>query len=98
MADFKYDNNTAILCQLCLNYPDPPSVEFAGYSRRWVRRRTSVLQAPTNKEDSVKSADPSMAECQVSLGSFSDNALQLYQYYSLSVFLAVDLGITWIAP
>jgi hypothetical protein len=39
-------------------YPDPPSVEFAGYSRRWVRRRTSVLQAPTNKEDSAESADP----------------------------------------
>jgi hypothetical protein len=41
-----------------VNLPDPPSVEFAGYSRRWVRRRTSVRQAPTNKEDSVKSADP----------------------------------------
>jgi hypothetical protein len=38
--------------------PDPPSVEFAGDSRRWVRRRTKVLQVPTNKEDLVKSADP----------------------------------------
>jgi hypothetical protein len=27
------------------------------------------------------------------LGSFSDNALQLYHYYSLSVSLAVDLGV-----
>ena len=27
-------------------------------SRRWVRRRTHVRQAPTNKEDSAKSADP----------------------------------------
>jgi hypothetical protein len=38
--------------------PDPPSVEFAGYSRRWVHSRTNVLQVPTNKEDPVKSADP----------------------------------------
>jgi hypothetical protein len=38
--------------------PDPPSVKFAGDSRRWVRRRTKVLQVPTNKEDPVKSADP----------------------------------------
>ncbi|MBW2171901.1 MAG: hypothetical protein JRF69_07970 [Deltaproteobacteria bacterium] len=37
--------------------PDPPSVKFAGDSRRWVRRRTKVLQVPTNKEDPVKSAD-----------------------------------------
>jgi len=39
-------------------YPDPPSFEFAGDLRRWVRRRTKVLQVPTNKEDPVKSADP----------------------------------------
>jgi hypothetical protein len=39
-------------------HPDPPSVKFAGDSRRWVRRRTKVLQVPTNKEDPVKSADP----------------------------------------
>jgi hypothetical protein len=39
-----------------------------------------------------KSLPYSLAECQVSLGSFSDNPLQLYHYYSLSVFLAVDLG------
>jgi hypothetical protein len=38
--------------------PDPPSVEFAGDSRRWVRRRTKVLQVPTNNEDPVKSAAP----------------------------------------
>jgi hypothetical protein len=38
--------------------PDTPSVKFAGDSRRWVRRRTKVLQVPTNKEDPVKSADP----------------------------------------
>ena len=37
---------------------DPPSVEFAGDSRRWARRRTLVLQTPTNKEDPAKSADP----------------------------------------
>jgi hypothetical protein len=46
------------LCQERLLIPDSPSVEFAGDSRRWARRRTKVLQAPTNKEDSVKSADP----------------------------------------
>jgi hypothetical protein len=39
-------------------FPDPPSAEFAGDSRRWVSRRTPVLQVPTNDEDSVKSADP----------------------------------------
>ncbi len=43
---------------MILQAPDPPSVKFAGDSRRWVRRRTKVLQVPTNKEDPVKSADP----------------------------------------
>jgi hypothetical protein len=38
--------------------PGSPSVEFAGDSRRWVRRRTKVLQVHTNKEDSVESPDP----------------------------------------
>jgi hypothetical protein len=38
--------------------PDPPAAEFAGGSRRWVRRRTKVRQAPFNKEDPVKSAAP----------------------------------------
>jgi hypothetical protein len=38
--------------------PDPPVAEFAGDVRRWARRRTLVLQAPTNKADPVKSADP----------------------------------------
>jgi len=37
---------------------DPPSVEFAGDSRRWGRRRTRVRQVPTNKEDPAKSIDP----------------------------------------
>ena len=37
---------------------DSPSLEFAGDSRRWVRRRTLVLQTPTNKEDPANSADP----------------------------------------
>jgi hypothetical protein len=37
---------------------DSPSVEFAGDSRRWARRRTLVLQTPTNKEDPANSADP----------------------------------------
>jgi hypothetical protein len=47
-----------IQCQREKITPDPPSVKFAGDSRRWVRRRTKVLQVPTNKEDPVKSADP----------------------------------------
>ena len=38
--------------------PDPTAAEFAGGSRRWVRRRTKVRQAPTNKENPVKSAAP----------------------------------------
>ncbi len=38
--------------------PDPPAADFAGGSRRWVRRRTKVRQAPTNKENPVKSAVP----------------------------------------
>jgi hypothetical protein len=44
--------------QLATGLPDPPSVEFAGESRRWVRSRTNVLQVFTNKEDSIKSTDP----------------------------------------
>jgi hypothetical protein len=38
--------------------PYPPSVEFAGGSRRWVRSGTMVIQAPGDEEDPVKSADP----------------------------------------
>ena len=38
--------------------PDPPAAEFAGDVRRWARRRTLVLQTPTNKADPVKSAAP----------------------------------------
>ncbi len=35
---------------------NPPLAEFAGDARRWARRRTRVLQVPTNKADPVKSA------------------------------------------
>jgi len=38
--------------------PNPPLAEFAGGSRRWARRRTRLLQVPTNKADPVKSASP----------------------------------------
>jgi len=50
-----------ILAPFLPAYPiflNPPSVEFAGDSRRWACRCTMVLQMPTNKEDPVKSADP----------------------------------------
>ncbi len=47
---------TGLKCQGMRKIPDPPATEFAGGSRRWVRRRTRVRQAPTNKEDPVKSA------------------------------------------
>ncbi len=41
-----------------IGHSEPPAAEFAGGSRRWVRRRTKVRQALTNKEDPVKSAAP----------------------------------------
>ena len=51
-------NSTSHVSKESGQFPDPPSVKFAGDSRRWVHSRTSVLQVPTNKEDPVKSADP----------------------------------------
>jgi len=41
------------------SHPGKEAVFFQdSRSRRWVRRRTSILQASTNKEDPVKSASP----------------------------------------
>jgi hypothetical protein len=70
-----------------------------------VRRRTKVRQAPTNKEDQAKSADPkgkkNGRKKQVSnhTGKVKDldeplsgNKLQSYNNNLFFVFLAVDLG------